>query len=68
MLDLGGMEYVSSAGLRILLMAAKQVRGTATKLILCAMRPNVMEVFEISGLSAVFSIVPGRDAAMAHDE
>ena len=66
-LDLSGMEYVSSAGLRILLMAAKQVRGSATRLVLCALRPNVMEVFEISGLAAVFSIAPGREAAMAHE-
>jgi anti-anti-sigma factor len=62
-LDLGGMEYVSSAGLRVLLMAAKQVRGTSTTLVLCALRPQVTEVFEISGLSAVFSIVPGRETA-----
>ena len=67
-IDLGGMEYISSAGLRILLIAAKQVRGTTTKLILCGMRPNVLEVFEISGLVAVFNIVPGRDAAIAHDQ
>lgn len=65
-LDFGGLEYVSSAGLRILLMAAKQVRSTATTLVLCALRPNVMEVFEISGLATVFSIAPGREAAMTH--
>ena len=40
-LDLSGMDYVSSAGLRVLLMAAKQVRGRPTRLTLCALRPNV---------------------------
>ena len=65
-LDLGGMSYVSSAGLRILLLAAKQARGSNIKLVLCALRPNIEEVFEISGLASVFNIVPEREAAMTH--
>ena len=66
-LDLSGMEYVSSAGLRILLIAAKKVSGTSTSLVLCALRPHVNEVFEISGLTSVFSIAPGREMAAAQN-
>ncbi len=65
-LDLGGMSYVSSAGLRVLLLAAKQARGNSIKLVLCALRPNVAEVFEISGLASVFDIAPEREMAMTH--
>jgi anti-anti-sigma factor len=56
-LDCTEMNYISSAGLRSFLMAAKKIReipgGT---LDLCALAPAVREVFEISGFSQIFSI------------
>ncbi len=65
-LDLGSLSYVSSAGLRVLLLAAKQARSSNIKLVLCALRPNIEEVFEISGLASVFNIALEREAAMTH--
>jgi anti-sigma B factor antagonist len=62
--DLGQVDYVSSAGLRVLLIAVKKVKGGGGKLALCAIQPQVREVFDISGLSAVFSIHPERAAAV----
>ena len=59
-LDLGGMSYVSSAGLRILLLAAKQARGSNIKLVLCALRPNVEEVFAAALSSVSISAFVGR--------
>lgn len=64
-LDFSGLEYISSAGLRVLLKAAKQGRAGGGKLALCALSPHVREVFDISGFSSIFSIQPDRAAALA---
>jgi len=63
-LDFADLEYVSSAGLRVLIMAAKQVRTQQTKLALCALQSHVQELFDISGLTQVFTIFPERGAAV----
>jgi anti-anti-sigma factor len=66
--DLGATEYVSSAGLRVLLMLAKKVSGGAGRLALCGLNPQVSEVFEIAGLGALFQIRKTRDEALAAAE
>ena len=58
------LEYVSSAGLRVLLIAAKHSRGSG-QLMLAALRENVREVFDISGFSTIFAIHPTVAAALA---
>jgi anti-anti-sigma factor len=63
-IDLGQVDYVSSAGLRILLITVKKVKAGKGKLALCSIQSQVREVFDISGLSAVFSIFPERQAAI----
>jgi anti-anti-sigma factor len=64
-IDMAGLDYVSSAGLRILLKAAKQAKARGVRLALCAMHPHVREVFDISGFSSIFAIFPGRHEAIA---
>jgi anti-anti-sigma factor len=66
--DLGATEYVSSAGLRVLLMLAKKVSGGAGRLALCGLNTQVREVFEIAGLGALFQIRATRDEALAAAE
>lgn len=63
--DCTGMEYISSAGLRVLLVAAKQARAASGQLILAALRDNPREVFDISGFSAIFAIHPTLEEALA---
>ncbi|MCP5158879.1 MAG: STAS domain-containing protein [Gammaproteobacteria bacterium] len=63
--DCANMEYISSAGLRVLLVAAKQARAANAQLVLAALRDNPREVFDISGFSAIFSIHPTVEAAIA---
>lgn len=63
-LDLGGVDYVSSAGLQVLIRSAKAVRGIHTKLALCALQSNIMEMIEISGLTNIFSIYRDRSQAI----
>jgi anti-anti-sigma factor len=63
--DLGDMDYVSSAGLRVILMAGKKLRTVQGKLALCGMRDMVREVFEMSGFLTLFAVTPGVDEAIA---
>jgi anti-sigma B factor antagonist len=64
--DLSKLDYVSSAGLRILLVAAKKMKAVKGKLALIQMTDNVKEVFDMSGFSAIFSIYENEaDAARA---
>jgi anti-sigma B factor antagonist len=65
LLDLAGVPYVSSAGLRVLLMGAKAARAKGHKLVLTGLAPAVREVFDISGFSSIFAIEPDVAAGMA---
>jgi len=63
--DLGGVSYISSAGLRVLLKVAKQARMTEARFALAAPQVPVREVLEISGFDKVLGIHATVDAAMA---
>lgn len=64
-LDMRDVTYVSSAGLRIVLLAAKQTKAANGALALFGMRPDVREVFDISGFSRILSILPSEAEALA---
>ena len=64
-IDLGQLDYISSAGLRVLLMAAKRLRTGGGKIALASLQDHVKEVFDIAGFSAIFAIYANRDAAIA---
>jgi anti-sigma B factor antagonist len=50
------VQFISSAGLRVLLLAAKKVKPYGGKILLCDMSKDVREVFDISGFSSIFDI------------
>lgn len=54
--NLAELDYVSSAGLRSLLLAAKKVKAMRGKLALAHMNEHVKEVFDMSGFSTIFMI------------
>lgn len=56
LLDFGALSYVSSAGLRVVLMAAKKAREVKGRLVLCGLQPHVAEVFEMSGFARILEI------------
>ncbi len=52
-LDFGGLQYISSAGLRVLMIAVKKARGTGSALALCNLQPMVAEIFQIGRFDAL---------------
>jgi anti-anti-sigma factor len=64
-IDMGGTDYISSAGLRVLLLAAKKLKGVSGQLVLCALNPSVRQIFELAGFVAIFAIEPDVDRAAA---
>lgn len=65
LLDFADLVYISSAGLRIVLLAAKQMKTAGGKLAICSLNQQIAEVFEISGFSRILDIHPSRDAAIS---
>lgn len=64
-IDLSGLEYISSAGLRVLLVVAKKVQQAKGKIVLFGLLPNVREVFAISGFDKILTIQADAAAAVA---
>lgn len=64
--DLAGLEYISSVGLRVLLMAAKKAKSAGGKVVLSSLNDHVHEVFEIAGFTAIFPIYSSLDEAIAN--
>lgn len=65
LLDLSELKYVSSIGLRTVLVAAKRMNAEGGKLALCALAPQVAEVFSISGFASILDIHPTAESAEA---
>ena len=61
--DCEDLDYISSAGLRIILKAAKALKRSEGMIILCAMQDYVKEVFEIAGFDSFLPIVAEMDDA-----
>lgn len=65
-LDLSGLEYVSSAGLRCFMLASRQAKSRASRIHVAALQPMVAEIFQISHFDLVFPVYPTvRDAVGA---
>jgi anti-anti-sigma factor len=65
-LDFSSLDYISSAGLRVLMVARKQAKTQGGTLVIAALQPVVREIFAISRFDAMFEIFPSvRDALAA---
>jgi anti-anti-sigma factor len=62
--DLSRLEYVSSSGLRVFLLAAKRLQATDGKIVLCGLQDHVRQVFDLAGFSSILSIYGSRDDAI----
>lgn len=64
-IDMTELDYISSAGLRVLLKLAKQIERAKGNVVLFGLHPNVREVFSITSFDTIFSIHSDRAAAVA---
>src|SRR5262245_47614100 len=62
-IDLAQLDYISSAGLRVFVLAAKRLDSVNGKVVLCSLKDPVREVFDIAGFSSIFSIHGSYDEA-----
>ncbi len=62
--NLRGLEYLSSAGLRVLLSAAKEMRRREGKIVLCALNEFVKEIFEVSGFQSLIPITDSVESGI----
>jgi len=63
-IDFKELDYISSAGLRVILKATKALKREDGRILLCSMQDYVKEVFEIAGFDSFLPIVPTLDDAI----
>jgi len=64
-LDFGSVGYVSSMGLRVLMVAAKALRARGGRIAVAALQPVVAEIFDIARFGHVLEVFPTVDDALA---
>ena len=64
-LDFGAVDYISSVGLRALMLAARQVKAQGGRIVIAALQPLVDEVFKISRFNLVYQVFHSVDDALA---
>jgi anti-anti-sigma factor len=65
LVDLGGMEYVSSSGLRSLLTLAKSLHKAGLKSAFCSLQTLPEEIFRVAGFMSILTISPNEASAAA---
>jgi anti-sigma B factor antagonist len=58
------LDYISSAGLRVLLVAAKRLKPLNGRIVLACLKAHIKEVFEIAGFAAIFPMYDGEEEAV----
>ena len=64
-MDFEQLTYISSAGLRAVLLTAKTLWDRDAKFALCSVSPAIREIFEISGFDKIIAIHASQEDALA---
>lgn len=64
-IDFSQLHFVSSAGLRVFIIAARALKANQGRIALCAMRNHVEDVFRVSGIYRIITIKTSRAEALA---
>ena len=64
LVDFKELDYTSSAGLRVLLSTAKQLKAVEGQLRLCNLNETVQEIFDMSGFSTILSVFDDESRAL----
>ncbi len=63
-IELSQLDYISSAGLRVFLLAAKRMGNTNGRMILCSLKDAVKQVFDIAGFSSFLTLAGSTEEAI----
>ena len=64
--DFSHLDFISSSGLRVLLMAGKKLKTSNGKLSLCSLQDHIKEVFDVAGFTMLFSMFSSKEEAINH--
>ena len=65
LLNLEGVDFVASTGLRVILSTGKKLAAAGGKLVICGLNPTVKEVFRMSGFSQMFAVLETEAEGLA---
>lgn len=65
LIDFTNLDYISSAGLRLLLATAKGLKSAGGELRVCSLNKTVKEVFDISGFAAILNVYDSEEEGLA---
>ena len=63
-LNFEDVSYISSAGMRVILLTAKSLQSSGAKFVLCSMDESIREVFKISGFDKIIPIHGSQSQAL----
>ena len=64
LLDFGRIDYLSSAGIRLLLSATRRLKSDGGQLNMCSVNEDVMEIIKVAGFERILNIFPTEAAAI----
>lgn len=64
LMDFAGVDYLSSAGMRMLLATTKKLKTVSGKFVVCQVQVNAMDVLKMSGFDHVIDIATNEDEAL----
>jgi len=65
LIDFGKIDYISSAGLRTMLIVAKEQKQKGNSLAICCLNETILEVFRISGFDTIIPIYPALEEGLS---
>lgn len=65
LMDLGGLNYISSAGIGALMVLLQQLRRRQGEMVILKPSPKVYKILELLGFTKIFHIAENRDSAVA---
>lgn len=66
LLNLGNVDYLSSAGMRLMLSVTKKLKHLEGKVVVCSLNEDVMDVIKMAGFTQVLEIYPTEEESFAH--
>ncbi len=64
LMDLGGVDFMTSAGLRVLMIAAKACDKQKGEMAVAALQPGIQEIFKISRFDSFLRVFPTVESAL----